>query len=262
MFFSYFDESGDDGYPDYSSELFVLSSIYFHYAVWKTNYEAIRAFRQNLKKQWDFPVKLEFHTKEFLADKNPYHGKYTAHQRRSILFEYCQFVASLDFKIITVVIDKKRIQRPKYAVLKKALTYNIQRIENDLGLPDCDGHFLIITDEGRVKQMRETARAIQRINYIPSQIYPQPYRKEIARLIEDPLPKPSSESYFIQIADMISFLVGLYARQNLCDPKQPWGRRVSGVLNQGDEVDLLEILKARFNVRASKNPYGIVYYPR
>jgi hypothetical protein len=262
MFFSYFDESGDDGYPVYSSELFVLSSIYFHYSVWKKNYEAIRLFRQNLKKQWNFPVKLEFHTKEFLADKNPYHGMYTPDQRRTILFEYCQFVESLDFKIISVVIDKKKIQRPKYAVLQKALTYNIQRIENDLGLPEHDGQFLIITDEGRVKKMRETTRAIQRINFIPSQFSLLPYRKEIARLIEDPLPKPSSESYFIQIADMVSFLVGLYARENLCDPKQPWGNRVSAVLTKGDEISLLEILKARFNPRASKNTYGIVYYPK
>lgn len=262
MFFSYFDESGDDGYPTYSSELFVLTSIYFHYTAWKTNYEAVRLFRQNLKKQWNFPVKMEFHTKEFLTDKNPYHGRYSPDERRNILFAYCQFVAGLDFKIIAVVIDKTRIKRPKYPVLKKALTYNIQRIENDLGLPEHDGQFLIITDEGRVKMMRETARAIQRINYIPSQFYPQPYRKEIARLMEDPLPKPSSESYFIQIADMISFLVGLYARQNLCDPKLPWGNRVSGVLQKGDETMLLDIFKGRFNLKASKSPYGIVYYPK
>lgn len=262
MFISYFDESGDDGYPIYSSDLFVLSSIYFHYTVWKTNYEAIRSFRQDLKKRWGFPVKLEFHTKEFLTDKNPYHSKYTPSERKAILLEYCQFVSGLNFKIISVVIDKIRIQRPKYAVLKNALTYNIQRIENDLSLPEHDGQFLIITDEGRVKMMRETARAIQRINYIPSQIYPRPYRKEIARLIEDPLPKPSSESYFIQIADMVAFLIGLFAKQNLCDPKQRWGNRVSEVLLYGEEIAMLEILKDRFNARASKNPYGIVYYPK
>lgn len=262
MFLSYFDESGDDGYPVYSSDLFVLSSIYLHYHSWKENHTAIHSFRRTFKVKWNFPVKLEFHTKEFITDKNPYHGRYTPTERRTMLFEYCQFVSTLSFKVISVVIDKIRIRRPKYDVLKKALTYNIQRIENDLGLPQYDGRFLIITDEGRVKKMRETARAIQRINYIPSLIHPGPYRKEIVRLIEDPLPKPSSESYFIQIADMISFLVGLYARQHLCEPKRPWGNRVLGALSLGDEVALLETLKQRFNPRASKNPYGIVYYPK
>jgi hypothetical protein len=110
--------------------------------------------------------------------------------------------------------------------------------------------------------MRETSRAIQRINYIPSRIYSEPYRKEIARLIEDPLPKPSSESYFIQIADMISFLVSLFAKQHLCNPVLSWGNRVVGVLSPGDEVALLDILKPRFNPRASRSPYGIVNYPK
>jgi hypothetical protein len=262
MFLSYFDESGDDGYPVYSSDLFVLCSIYLHVSKWKETDSAIHRFRQDFKKKWDFPVKLEFHTKEFLTDKNPYHGKYMPKERSEMLIEYCRFVSTLDFKTIAVVIDKKRIRRPKYEVLKKALTYNIQRIENDLSSPELDGRFIIITDEGRVKKMRETSRAIQRINFIPSVFHDTPYRKEIERLIEDPLPKSSSESYFIQIADMISFLVGLFARQHLCDPQQPWGNRISGVLSIGDEVALLEILKERFNSRASKNPYGIVYYPK
>ncbi len=262
MFISYFDESGDDGYPKYSSELFVLSSIYFHYSVWKENYKLIQEFRRELKRAWDFPVKLEFHTKEFIVDKNPYHGLYSSHDRRAILFEYCAFVASLDFKIISVVIDKTRVKRPKYEVLKNALTYNIQRIENDLSRPEINGHFLIITDEGRVKKMRETSRAILKINCIPSQINRNPYRKEITRLIEDPLPKSSSESYYIQIADLVSFLVSIFFKRNLCNPPQKWGNRIGDVLSPGDEILLLDILKQRFNLRASKGPYGIVYYPK
>ncbi|MBI5216582.1 MAG: DUF3800 domain-containing protein [Ignavibacteriae bacterium] len=262
MFISYFDESGDDGYPDYSSELFVLSSIYFHYSKWKQNYYSIQKFRQGLKITWDFPVKSEFHTKEFITDKNPYHGKYKPVERKNILFDFCNFISTLDFKIISVVIDKTKIRRPKYEVLKNALTYNIQRIENDLNLPEHDGQFLIITDEGRIKMMRSTTRSIQRINYIPSQIYPEPYRKEIERLIEDPLPKSSDESYFIQIVDMISFLVSLFAKQNLCEPKQGWAKRVLDVLSYGDDLKLLDVLKHRFNPRASKSPFGIVYYPK
>ncbi len=262
MFLSYFDESGDDGYPVYSSELFVLTSVYLHYTKWKESHTAFHSFRQEFKERWGLPVKVEFHTNEFITDKDPYHGRYTPAERRSMLFEYCHFVLTLNVKIISVVIDKKRIQRPKYDVLKKALTYNIQRIENDLKLPEYDGRFLIIADEGRIKKMRETARAIQRINYITSQINGAPYRKEIERLIEDPLPKSSSESYFIQVADMVSFLVSLFTKKNLSNPMLPWGNRVKTVLSPGGEIELLDILKPRFNLRASPNPYGIVYYPK
>jgi hypothetical protein len=86
MYISYFDESGDDGYPVYSSELFILTSIYLHSDVWKDNYNRLYSFRKIIKEEYGIPVKGEFHTKEFVTDKLPYHGKYTSDIRREILF--------------------------------------------------------------------------------------------------------------------------------------------------------------------------------
>ena len=45
MYVSYFDESGDDGYPLYSSELFVLTSIYFDSDFWQENYRKLHLLR-------------------------------------------------------------------------------------------------------------------------------------------------------------------------------------------------------------------------
>lgn len=75
MYIAYFDESGDDGYPDYSSPLFVLSSVYMHHSKWKENHDKVLEFKRKLKEYYDFPVKTEFHTKQFIQDKDPYHGK-------------------------------------------------------------------------------------------------------------------------------------------------------------------------------------------
>lgn len=262
MYLSYFDESGDDGYPKYSSEIFVLTSIYFHNSVWQENYRKLHILRKFLYQKFNFPVKQEFHTREFITDKDPYHGVYSPAERKQILTYFCKAIQKLDLKIISVVIDKKKINRPAYDVLKNALTYNVQRIENDLNYIASDSKFLIITDEGRVGKMRATTRAIQRFNYIPSLYNPDSYRKEIKNLIEDPLPKRSSESYFIQLADTCSFIVSLYAKQNCCSTKMAWGKRVLQVLNYGDELALMDILKPKFNLKANrKNAYGIVCYP-
>lgn len=262
MFISYFDESGDDGYPTYSSELFVLTSIYFHHSIWKENYRKIHEIRKELKENYGLPIKQEFHTKEFVVDKDPYHGKYAAEVRKEILFKFLNSVKELDLKIISVVINKMKINRPAYDVLKNALTYNVQRIENDLNYLRADAKFLIITDEGRIGKMRSTTRSIQKINYIPSMYNQQSYRREIANLIEDPLPKKSSESYFIQLADMLCFVISLYAKQNLCADKISWGKRITNVLNYGDEITMMEIIKSKLNLKAShKDKYGIVCYP-
>lgn len=263
MFIAYFDESGDDGYPRYSSEMFVLTSVYLHYSNWQDCYQKFYDFRKSLRQTYRFPVKQEFHTREFLMDKFPYHGKFTTAVRKKILFDFCSFASTLDVKAVSVVIDKQNIRRPTYHVLKNVLTYNIQRIENDLAPLGNVGKFMIITDEGRVGAMRNVTRKIQKINYIPSQFGGTPYRKEIKSLLEDPLPKSSDQSYFIQLADMISFIVTLYARQNLCNTPVAWSKRILQVLQFGDEIQLLRMLKPILNTKASgSNEFGIVYYPK
>lgn len=264
MFLSYFDESGDDGYPKYSSELFVLTSIYFHYSNWKDNFNKIYNFRKQLKLDFGLKVNEEFHTKEFITDKDPYHGRFTNIQRKDILFRFFKLLPQLEIKTIIVIIDKTRINRPKYEILKNALTYNVQRIENDLNFLGDAGKFMMITDEGRLGKMRDTVRKLQKINYIPSQFqYGKSYRKEIINLIEDPLPKSSDQSYFIQISDMLSFVASLYAKQHLCSSPIPWGKRIQNVLSYGDEIALLELAKPILNLKASKNnAYGIVHYPK
>jgi hypothetical protein len=171
----------------------------------------------------------------------------------------------LDVKIINLVIDKQKAKsqgRAVYNVLDKAFSYSIQRLENDMNKNNSGSEFMIITDEGRIWAMKKIARKIQKINYIPSQFNPDSYRKEIENLIEDPLPKKSQESYFIQLADLVSYIVTLYSVQNLIDTKIQWGRRVRQVLDYGDEKRLLDSILGRLNTRASsKNKYGIVYYP-
>jgi len=63
MYLAYYDESGDDGYPKYSSPVFVLSALYFGDPYWKECFNLIKEFRRKLKDDYNFPVKLEMHSK-------------------------------------------------------------------------------------------------------------------------------------------------------------------------------------------------------
>lgn len=213
MRIAYYDESGDDGFPSYSSPVFTLSAIYLHYLQWRESFEAIRNFRRGLKDSFGIPVNLEVHTKHLLLNKNPYRGLAISDgDRLRIVDLFCDLIGGLDCRIVNVAIVKTRILSPHYRVLDTALTYSIQRIENDLNpARNPEERLLIITDAGRVAKMRSTARRIQRINFIPSRFEPTAYRQEIRSLIEDPLPKDSKESYFVQLADLTAFIVYLYA---------------------------------------------------
>lgn len=153
------------------------------------------------------------------------------------------------------------IQTSEYKILDRALTYSIQRIENDLNKIDPAKKFIIITDEGRVGKMRNTSRKIQRINYIPSKYGSYTYRQEIKSLIEDPLPKNSRESYFIQLSDLVAYITYLYSIYSLNIGQLP--NRMPSIVDQKKIINWMERMKNSLNLEASgSDDYGVVCYPK
>ena len=143
---AYFDESGDDGLINYSSDTFILSATYMHMSNWNHNYDLMKSFRKYLKDNFNFPIKEEFHTAKFFTDKNPYRNYgLSAENKKYIIMVYARVIASLKGKIINTIIDKSNIIKKDYPILSNALTYTIQRIEND-----SDWRYIIIYDKGRV----------------------------------------------------------------------------------------------------------------
>jgi len=262
MYIAYYDESGDDGFPVYSSPLFVLSVAYLYYLDWKDTHLKLREFRAQLKKDFGLPIRWEFHTKKFLLNKWPYRELNLDDAKRiQVLDLFCALVSQLGLKFINVVINKSKITNKTYEVLDTALTYSIQRIENDLVSMSPDKKFMVITDPGRLAKMRRTARKIQKINFIPSKFNPQPLRKEIKLLIEDPLQKDSRESYFIQLVDLVVYVVYVYAVKTL--GIEGLSKRTPAGVNSAKVVGWMEQLKERFNLKACEaDPYGIVWHPK
>ena len=260
MFIVYYDESGDDGFPETSSPLFVLTALYQHHLNWKENYERVKAFKKQLAHDFPFPFHEELHTREFILNKAPYHlWRIPDGDRARIIDLYCQIAAQLEVKIINLVILKERLQKKDIDVLDIALTYSVQRIENDLAT-DAQNRFEIITDWGRVGKMRKTTRRVQKINFIPSKFGPTPRRQEIQKLIEDPLPKDSSESYFIQLADLVACVVSFYAVVSQNVARLP--NRLPKVVDVGRIREWMDSLKPVLNLKAAgDDEYGVKFHP-
>jgi len=207
---------------------------------------------------------MEFHTKHFILNKNPYRKFQISDDDRLLIIKlFCELIFNLKLSIINVVINKENISpnTSSYNVLDNALKYSIQRIENDLKKIDPTKKFMIITDQGRIGKMRMTTRKMQRINFIPSKYNIKPYSQEIKSLIEDPLEKDSKESYFIQLTDLVSFIIYLYSVYKLGVGKIP--NRIPRKVDKEKIIELLEKLKGSLNLNASKpDLYGVVYYPK
>jgi hypothetical protein len=262
MHIAYFDESGDDGFPVYSSPLFALSACYLHYLDWKPNFEALLAFRRQLKQEYGLPVKLEVHARFFLLNKNPYRQfAFSNADRIAMVGKFCRFVATLRVRFVNALIVKPRILMRDYEILDWALKATIQRIENDLNpIANPTRRFLMITDEGRVGKMRSTTRRMQRINYIPSRFGNRTYRSDIQTLIEDPLPKNSRDSYFIQICDLVASVVYLHGLTLTGTGRL--SNRMAGLIGPDQARLWMDELKPVLNLKASgKDPHGIFIHP-
>lgn len=259
-YIAYFDETGDDGANTLSSSQFVLTSIYMNADDWQNNFDILKNCKKDLKEKFGFHVSEEFHTKHLVRDKGLYreHG-WTDEQRREIIILFTKCIASLKIKIVNVIIDKTKITTPNYLVLENALTYNIQRIEND---SHGKWHYIIISDNGRGAPMRKTARAIRAFNPVQSH-YGGYQNQPIKGLLEDILEKDSKESFFIQMCDFVSFFADLYYRA--VDKKETLPTRVSRVVDKKFVQRLMATLRRGnvLNLEASSNhPYGFVIYPK
>lgn len=169
-------------------------------------------------------------------------------------------ISKLDISIINVMIDKRKIKRNDYKVLENALTYNIQRIENDSA---GKWNYLIITDKGRLSPMRKTARRIRAYNPIHSKYSQQIKNQPIHSLIEDILEKDSTESHFIQVCDFISYFTHLY--QKCCVEKNELPNRIANCIDKKFIGSVMKTLKVngKINLNANKDSaYGIIKYPK
>lgn len=259
-YIAYFDETGDDGNNTNSSNTFLLTSMYMPINSWQSNYDIILNLRRKLKEKYNFPIKEEMHTKHFLCDKDPYRNyNLSKEDKQEILKEYTLAISKLDMSIINVMIDKRKIKRTDYKVLENALTYNIQRIEND---SNGKWNYIIITDKGRISPMRKTARGIRAYNPIHSKFSTEIKNQPVKNLIEDILEKDSRE-YFIQICDFVSYFTHLY--QKCCIENNTLPNRIANVIDQNFIGSVLQTLKAsnKLNLNANKSStYGIVKYPK
>lgn len=258
---AYFDETGDDGNKTSSSDTFVLTSLYMPTSSWQNNFDLMRACRKYLKEKYGFHVSQEMHTKHFLSDKSPYREYFWSEKERiDILKAFIFYIGKMDIQIVNVIIDKNNINRSDYDILKTALTYNIQRIENASG---GKWNYIIVTDEGRLAPMRKTAREIRAYNPIQS-MYDFSYRNEpIKFMVEDIFEKKSSESYFVQICDFVSYFVHLYYKCIICEKELP--NRVARLIDKEFVSNTINYFKksGKLNLQANrKNEFGFVIYPK
>jgi len=259
MYLIYVDESGDPGTAKGGTPFFVISGLIVHETDWNEVFQRFMDLRRGLSMQYNIPQRINLHATDIVnGHKDFHHTQFglTITQRFFIYHEVLEFLAQLpQIRFLNVVIRKDRINDPATDVFEWGWNLFIQRFSNFL---ERGGHLkktnefgLLFTDRTNDKKLKRLMRKMRAYNYVPSKFVGTQARKVlITRVLDDPIPRISTHSYYLQMADMAAFAL---ARR---DYKRP-------ALDRFKFQSYFDILDPVLLVQASSyNQQGIVYWPR
>lgn len=210
MFLMYVDESGDKGLVSSPTRYFVLAGLVVHELRWHDMLAALIAFRRRMRATFGLKLREEIHAGAMFTRPDEL-VRIKRNDRLAIVRHLLDELAGLEYlNVITVRVDK--LGKPaNYDPFSKGWEALIQRFENTLdrhnfpGPANADDKGLIFCDQTDAAALCRLYRRMRTHNPIPSSTGLGYRQLPLVRVIEDPNPRDSAYSYFIQAADVCAF---------------------------------------------------------
>jgi hypothetical protein len=199
MYLTYIDESSGPA-------SFTLGCVFLKADQWPSVFDEVLDFRRFLKARFGIPVRAEIKANYLLHNKGPFrqcplsesarHAVYRAHMRLQ---------PKVGLQSFGVVIRRQGLaqKNPTLDARHVAWEYLIQRLESLTRKGST--HALIIHDEGEGGLARKLVRKARRIGTAGSAFGTGSLKRPADRIIDDPVPRKSHESFFIQFADLVAY---------------------------------------------------------
>lgn len=205
MYLAYVDDSGDAG-PK-GSRSYVLACVLVDAQAWPRVFDDVLGFRRQLKATFGVPMRVELKANYLLRNKGPFFAlKLSERSRRRIYDLAMSHQGGLGTKTFAIVIDKQKLAvRPVPRDPREvAWEYLLQRLER-LSSKTSNTPIMVIHDEGEELTIRKLMRRARRIGTAGSAFGTGSLSRPATYLIDDPVPRNSAHSYFIQMADLNAY---------------------------------------------------------
>lgn len=202
MHILYVDES-------YDHQKFVLTALCIEDVAWRQTFDAVKAFRRELKANWGIRISSELHAKVFVRDcsDNVSTRKLSQPERRQIFGLVMDHMAGLQITLLNVCLDV-----PKWGSTSKAHSIAVERLANRVQtmMRVTGSHAIVVFDEGKEDEIRKIVRRMNVFNPIPSAYGAWDggagYKNIVLdRFIEDVWFKESKSSFFLQLVDFAAW---------------------------------------------------------
>lgn len=214
MYLMYVDESGDTGKNNSETQYFVLSGIVLHEDSWLNMLSDLVDFRRYLRTRYGLGMKEEIHAAEWLNRNPKLRANIPKYDRLDILKKCLKWLNQRDdISIYSVRCDKYASSNKD--IFEYTWSVFIQEFEDAIVSGNFPGNHIkdkgiVIADNTNRQKLTNLLRRMRQHNLIPNMS--ATYR--VQAVIEDPIMRDSSDSYFHQMVDIVAFFARMYYEPN------------------------------------------------
>ena len=251
MYLMYVDESGDCGLINSPSDYFVLSGLVIHELRWRDCLTRLYEFKKRIANHFDLRIHEEIRASRMMSRPGNL-IRIKKHNRLTILRHFINEIATFpEISIINVVVAKA--SKADVDIFELAWRVLIQRFENTIsfnnfpGPRNPDDRGAIFPDEGETKKLKNLLRRMRYYNPVPYEASPDYRNLSVQYVIEDPNPRNSQDSFFIQAVDTVAYFLHQKIQPNSYIRKK-------GAINYFDRLE-----NVLCKVASNTDPQGIVW---
>lgn len=234
---AYVDESGDTGFGSArSSATFTLGCVLVRAHEWGDVFEDLLAFRKRLRDKFFVPVRAEIKASHLIRGAGPLKSLQLSPTERGLIYRAHFRHMARDGRIWAfAVVGHKEGEASGPQLLESVWQRVLQRLERT-SRAWSNSRVMIVHDEGENPHVRRIARRARRRLSAGSQFGTGSMDVPFTQLIDDPFPKASHESFFLQLADLVAYgawrrLYAPSARVAQVVPQSTWSSLGPAVLS-------------------------------
>lgn len=201
----YVDESGDPGHSAHSSDHFILSGLTISQDDWDRCFQEMKLLRKHFSTEYGLNQRTEIHAAELIRiNKLAEYKDIRKSNRLRILREFSAQIPLIfrNSKVINICLKKSNFEL-ETDLQELAWKRLIQRFDNYLKKSKSDKG-IIISDDTDGKSIVSLLRKMRVYNPVASKFNSASRNLPTDSVIEDVFQRSSTDSYFIQVVDVIA----------------------------------------------------------
>lgn len=205
MLIAYVDESGNTGPPNAGGSLtFTLGCVLVDAERWPHTFDQLLSFRRRVREKFGIRMRSEIKANYLLrnaGDLRPYNLGEGA--RKIVYRAHLRALAMVQVRAFAIVVDKRNSNASPTECFTTAWETLLQRLERTSKYEH--SAFQVMHDEGENDAIRRHVRKARRYLTAGSAYGTGTLSNPAAFLVDDPVPRQSNHSYFIQLADLLAY---------------------------------------------------------